>query len=201
MYASMLIFSSELARKMAREGAIMSNKKLIYFIGLLSGLLLLVTSEGRGQPKQERKGPIITQAFAVDKGYYGSIWRIYIEAKDPGGEMLRIAATVDQVGLGYYPPDWVYLKPKYSKYLKGYLQWNTFSSRAGSIKEGTQITLKVTVIDRAGNESNEAVFPFTFQSGVSRLPVLPAPFDQGDNPRLGYLSIDLFDLDETTNAP
>jgi len=48
--------------------------------------------------------------------------------------------------------------------------------------------------DKAGNESNEVVFPFTFESGV-RSPYprqLPAPFDQGVIPRLGYIMIDLY---------
>jgi len=47
--------------------------------------------------------------------------------------------------------------------------------------EWTQITLKVSVFDKAGNESNEVIFPFTFETGV-RSPYsynLPAPFDQG----------------------
>jgi hypothetical protein len=39
------------------------------------------------------------------------------------------------------------------------------------------------------------IFPFTFETGV-RSPyeyTLPAPFDQGDLPRLGYVQIDLYD--------
>jgi len=32
--------------------------------------------------------------------------------------------------------------------------------------EWTQITLKVSVFDKAGNESNEVIFPFTFETGV-----------------------------------
>jgi hypothetical protein len=131
----------------------------------------------------------------VDKGYYGYIWKIYIEAEDPDGDMLRIASTVDQVGFGHYPTNWIYLKPQYQKGFKGYIQWNTFSSRTGYISEWTQIELKVSVLDKTGNESNEVVFPFEFVSGLKDQYgyKLPAPFDQGDLPRLGYISIDLFD--------
>jgi hypothetical protein len=169
----------------------MKAKGQVYLVGVLFGIVFLIAPQGWTQPKPETEGPAITHAFAIDKGYYGSIWKIYIEAKDPDGKMFKIATTVDQVGFGHYPTNWVYLKPQHGKYLKGYLQWNTFSSKASNISEGTQITVKVSIFDKAGNASKEVVFPFTFQSGVRGLPSLPAPFDQGDNPRLGYISIDL----------
>ena len=50
---------------------------------------------------------------------------------------------------------------------------------------------EVSIIDKAGNESNEVVFPFTFVSGVKVQDELPATFDQGNIPRIGYISIDL----------
>jgi hypothetical protein len=53
----------------------------------------------------------------------------------------------------------------------------------------------VSIFDKAGNESNEVVFPFTFESGVKD-PYnykLPAPFDQGDLPRLGYIDTNLYE--------
>ena len=155
----------------------------------------LVSPEVGKPPRPGTKAPVITHAFAVEKGYYGYIWKIYIEAEDPDGDMLRIASVVDQTGYGHYIADWIYLKPPYQKHFKGYIQWNTFSSKTSYLTEGTQITLKVSVFDKAGNESNEVIFPFTFVIGV-RSPYqyqLPAPFDQGDLPRLGYVQIDLFD--------
>jgi len=154
-----------------------------------------VSPEGGKQPRPGTKAPVMTHAFAVERGYYGYIWKIYIEAEDPDGDMLRIAAVVDQTGYGHYPADWIYLKPPYQKHFKGYIQWNTFSSKTSYLTEGTQITLKVSVFDKAENESNEVIFPFTFVIGV-RSPYqyqLPVPFDQGDLPRLGYVQIDLFD--------
>jgi hypothetical protein len=102
---------------------------------------------------------------------------------------------VDQVGYGHYPTDWIYFKPPYQKYFKGYIQWNTFSSKVNYLSEWTRIELKVSVLDKAGNESNVVVFPFEFVSGVRGQYhyQLPAPFDQGDLPRLGYIHIDLYD--------
>ena len=57
------------------------------------------------------------------------------------------------------------------------------------------MTLTVSVFDRAGNESNEVVFPFTFQSGAKN-PYqyeLPAPFNEGNIPKLGNIFIDLYE--------
>jgi hypothetical protein len=181
----------------------MNSKKVLCFISLLFALTLFAPYQGWAQLFQYSGGPtkpgthapMITHSFAVEKGTYGYIWKIYIEAEDSDGDMLSIAALVDQTGYGHYPTDWIYLKSPYQKYFKGYLQWNTFSSRSPHLREWTQITLKVSVIDKAGNESNEVVLPFTFESGV-KSPYqyqLPAPFDRGDMPKLGHISVDLFE--------
>jgi hypothetical protein len=169
----------------------MKTKEQVYLIGLLLGIVLLIAPQGRAQPKPEVKGPNIIHALAADKGYYGSIWKIYLEAVDPGGQMLKIECYVDQSGYGHYPTDWIYLKPGFQKHFKGYIQWNTFSSKGIALKEGDQIILRTSVIDKLGNESREVVFPFTFISGVKEQSKPPAPFDQEDIPRLGFISIDL----------
>jgi len=169
----------------------MKTKEQIYLIGLLLGVVLLIAPQGWAQPKPEAKGPKIVHAHAADKGYYGSIWKIYLVAEDPDGQMLKIACNVDQSGYGHYPTDWIYLKPGFQKHFKGYLQWNTFSSKGIALKEGDQIIFRISVIGKVGSESREVVFPFTFVSGVKEQSKPPAPFDQGDIPRLGFISIDL----------
>jgi hypothetical protein len=138
--------------------------------------------------------PHITHAFATDRGYYGCIWKIYIEADAPNGDMDKIAVVVEQTGYGNYPTDWIILKPRYRKHFIGYLQWNTFSSKASSLPEWTQMTMKVSIFDKAGNESKEVVFPFTFESGVKNQSEyqLPPPFDKANLPRIGHIMIDLF---------
>lgn len=137
--------------------------------------------------------PVITHAFAVEKGSYGSVWKIYIEAEDRDGDMEKIAVAIHQVGYGSYPTDWILLKPEYQRHLVGYLQWNTFSSKASFLPEWTHLTVKVSIFDKANHESNEVVFPFTFESGVEDLDEdrLPPPFDRGNLPRIGYIMVDL----------
>jgi hypothetical protein len=138
----------------------------------------------------------------VERGSYGYIWKIYIEAEDQDGDMLRIASVVDQVGYGHYPTDWIYLKKEYGQNFKGYIQWNTFSSRASYLREWTQITLRVSVFDKAGNESNVIIFPFTFELVKGQYEYKPpSPFDEGVLPRLGYIYINLLDPHEGYDYP
>jgi hypothetical protein len=142
------------------------------------------------------QAPTITHFFAADKGRYGCIWKIYIQAEDPDADMERIAVIVNQVGYGQYPTDWITLKPRFREHVMGYLQWNTFSSRAVNLPEWTQITVKISIFDKSGNESNEVVLPFTFESGIkNEYPYqLPAPFDTGNIPRIGNIMVDLYYL-------
>jgi hypothetical protein len=180
----------------------MNIKKSFYLIGLLVAMMLFIPSKGWTQPKPGTHAPIITHTFAVDKGYSGYIWKIYIEAEDPDGDMLRIASVVEQPGHASYSTDWIYLKPQYQKHFKGYIQWDTFGAYGVYLREWTNITLKVSIFDKAGNESNVVVFPFTFETGIKN-PYnykLPAPFDQGDLPRLGYIDINLYDVYPTGSA-
>ena len=182
----------------------MNLKKILCIISLLLALTFFVPCqgwteplfpyEGGGQTRPGTHAPMITHTFAVERGYYGYIWKIYIEAEDPDGDILRIASVVDQVGYGHYPTDWIYLKKEYGQHFKGYVQWNTFSSRTSYLSEWTRITLKVSAFDKAGNESNVIVFPFTFELVKGQYVYQPPPpFDQSELPRLGYIHIDLFD--------
>ncbi len=157
--------------------------------------LLLVFSLGCVSLPASPKGtkPVITRAFLnQERGIYGSVLKVYIEAEDPKGFMFRIATMVDQVGYGSYPTDWVYLKPPYPHHLIGYLQWNTFSVHASWMPEWTQITIKVSILDTDGNESNTVVFPFEFMSGAVPEMPLPPPFHQGNVQMLGHIDVDLF---------
>jgi hypothetical protein len=190
----------------------MKVNRFIWILGLMlafsffipyQGWSQMTPNIGGAQPKPGTHAPIITNAFAVDKGHNGYIWKIYIEGEDPDGDMLRIASVVEQPGMGRYPIDWIFIKPPFQKHFKGFLQWNTYGAYAFDLREWTSITLKVSIFDKVGNESKEVILPFTFQTGVKD-PYnyqLPAPFDQGNLVRLGYIDINLFDSFSTATAP
>lgn len=137
------------------------------------------------------KAPVILHAAAIDQGIYGTTLKIYLEAEDPNGDMTKIVTTVDQVAYGYYPPDFIILKPEYEKHFKGYIDWNTWSTHATSMPDGIYVTARVSVIDKKGVSSNEFIFRFTFQSGVVAAPKPPEAFNQEGLPKVGNVLIDL----------
>jgi len=169
----------------------MKTKIFLCAFGVLA-ITLLLYSYGWTQSKPDSERPIITNTFAVDKGYYGYSWKIYIEAEDPTGDMHKMIAEVDQPGWGPYFPDTILIKRQNQHHLKGYIQWNTFSKNAAHIRDFTPITLRVSIFDKAGNASNVVVFPFEFISRGAPKYELPSPFNK-DDMRLGYVTIDLYD--------
>jgi hypothetical protein len=179
----------------------MKTFKLAYLMGLMITMELSIVAMGSAQSMLQSKGPVITNFYAVDKGPYGMIWKIYIEAESRDADMSKIAVVVDQPGQGRYPTDVILLDPQHKNHLKGYLQWNTLSPGGSALQEGTRITLGVYVIDRSGNESNEVTLPFTFvqniisqnelSSAIKEQKQFPAPFDDADLPRIGNISVEL----------
>lgn len=167
-------------------------KKLILFSSFLV-VVLFVAHYGWTQERQKIHPPVITHAYATDKGPNGTVWKIYIEAEDAGGDMNYVLVVVDQIGQGRYPADRVLLDPRHRSHLKAFLQWNTL--RAEGLREGTHITVTGSIRDMAGNESKEVVFPFTFVSGVSAQEDVPIPFDEINIPRIGYIGVSLVNPD------
>jgi hypothetical protein len=142
-------------------------------------------------PTSDSKPPVITSFYGPEQARYGDPIRFYIAAEDPNNDMLRLAVVVNQVGYGTYETDWTYLKRNREGHFKGYLQWNSFSKH-GSIPEWTRVSVNISVFDKTGLESNQVVVPLMFVSNAVSYAPPPAPFDQGDVPRLGYIHIDLF---------
>jgi len=144
-------------------------------------------------PSPGTRKPVITNSYAAERGRFGDVLKIYVEADSPDIDMVRIATVVEQPAYGRYPVDWILLKPQYARHFVGYLQWNTSSTNTGYLPEWTQVTLKVSVLDMAGRESNVVVFPYEFVSGVTHILPPPAPFDQGNIPMLGHITVNLYD--------
>jgi hypothetical protein len=172
-----------------KEVVKMKRNGLPWLIILPVMVIFFIVSQGTAQPKPVLNAPVITHSFAVEKGRYLDVVKLYIEATDPNGDMLRVATVIEETGSGYHSPDWIFLKPNHWTHFAGFLQWNTHSSFG--VPEWHNVTLKVSVFDRSGNESNVVVFPFEFLSEVLPKPQAPAPFDQGNIPRLGHVMTEL----------
>jgi len=171
----------------------MKKEILPVIFGVLA-ITLFVYTFGTTQPKADSEGPVITHSFAAETGNYSSIWKIYLEAEDSTGDMSRIVSTVNQLGWGEYLADTIPIKPENRHHLKGYIQWNTFSSETPTLDVWTRITVKISIVDVAGNESNAVVFPLTFAPGLrgESKYKLPPPHDQADLPMLGQINMNIF---------
>jgi len=160
----------------------------VFVVGGCAGYVMNpATQSGPG------KAPVISHAYSIERGRYGDVLKVYIQADDSDNDMFKIATVVEQAGIGRYPPDWVYLKAPHTGHFSGYLKWNTYSPNARHLAEWTWITIKVSVFDKAGRESNVVVFPFEFVSEVIKNPSPPPPFDRENVPMLGNITIDLYD--------
>ncbi len=165
-------------------------KKILFPFVLFTAVLFLLPQVGLTEARPEKNAPVITHAWAKDSGRLGTVLKLYIEADDPNGDMQRIATVIGHVGYGGYPTDWTLVKPQDQHHLIGYLQWNTLGSNSGWIDEWTQLTIKVSVFDKSGKESNVVVFPFTFET-TGMKPKAPAPFDKEKTPKLGNVMTEI----------
>ena len=136
--------------------------------------------------------PVITHWYASEKLHHGDIWKIYLEANDPDGDMVHFVCIFDQLGFGYYNPGYVVIKKQHRGELKGYLRFFSSGGDGLSLPEWTQVSLTVLIRDKGGNRSNRVVFPLGLSSGAKQGPP-PPPFDTGPLDKLGTIMVELFD--------
>jgi len=164
----------------------------IIFLGIL--LMLFLSScvgAARVPSTSGTQPPVITRSYASDHGAYGQTWKIYIEAEDPDGDMFKITSELQQEGVRYRESvDSIFVKKRDQNYLKGFLALDTYFLRDPSLAVSTRLVLRVSITDKAGNESKTAVFHFEYTGKTSESTGLPAPFDQGNIPKLGNILIE-----------
>jgi len=163
-----------------------------FVLVLVSLSLKMAHSRPLGERRTEPGGspPVITGSFAAKKLSHGDIWKIYLEARDPDGDMGQFVCALEQQGYGPYSSEYVMIKKQHREKMKGYL---TFSSGAGDglrLPEWTRLTLTVYIRDRGGNTSNKVVYPVVLSRGSKQGPP-PPPFDAGQLDRLGAIPIEL----------
>ncbi len=134
--------------------------------------------------------PVITHWFASEELSHGDIWKIYLEAHDPDGDMRQFVCAFTQVAYGPYSSEYVIIKKRHRERMKGYLRFPSFIG--DRLPEWTQLSLTVYIRDKGGNTSNKAVFPLVLSRGV-RQGLPPPPFDIGDLDTLGTIPVKLID--------
>jgi hypothetical protein len=131
-------------------------------IALLFLLCLAVGCATLESPKGQVKAtPVITQSFAAGEIRVGETWKIYLNASDPNGEMIKIYGITEQPGQ-IYPVSITKVSKENGKEFSGYLYLST--AFPAHPLDGTSINLTVQIQDRSGNFSQPAVFPLTLKS-------------------------------------
>lgn len=133
---------------------------------------LLPPREG---PTGEKHTPVIEAVAAQKEIRDGELWKIYIKATDPDGDLDRIQITFSQLG-GTYVPDLI-MQDKKSKDLNGaLLVWARLNGSGGS--STIYGTAEIRVEDRAGNLSKPQFLEFEVLShGPPDTFTPPAGFD------------------------
>jgi len=169
-----------------------TSVKVVFVLVLLAIPLVMnccTTSPERGT-QSGGSPPVITHSFASKEISHGDIWRIYVEANDPDGDMRQFVCVLTQVGYGYYPSEYVMTKKHHREKIKGYLTFNSGAGGGLRLSEWTQFSMTIHIRDRGRNTSNKVVFPLTLSQG-SKQGAPPPPFDVNGLERLGAIWIEL----------
>jgi len=131
---------------------------LIVLIFLIAGCTTckgVKTAPGGGEP------PVILDSYGSESVRPGATWRVFLEAKDPDGDIQSIIAQLFQPGIGYYPVDFTYIKGADREGFAGYLILRT--PRDYNLLQ-EYVEVKLTLIDCEGNKSEPVKLTLRFDN-------------------------------------
>jgi predicted small secreted protein len=155
-------------------------------------VLTCCTTMGGSGTQAGGSPPVITNSFASKELSPGDIWKIYVEAHDPDGDMRQFVCVIKQVGYGEYSADYVVIKEPHREKMKGYLRFFSGAGGGSRLGEWTNLSLTLYIRDRGRKNSNKVVFPLTLSRGSKQAPP-PPPFNTGGLDRLGTIATELKD--------
>jgi len=137
--------------------------KILRYLGMagfaaLAGCAGIYYSPSSG-PVGEAHQPRLEAVWAAEAVGYGNIWRVYIRASDPDGDLDKVWVTFARFG-GTYPGTFVPLTQPLRE-ANGYVQFWAWPK--GGLKLGElpiYASAMVRVEDRAGNQSHAIAIPF-----------------------------------------
>jgi hypothetical protein len=125
-----------------------------------------------------KEAPVIGETFASKQLNPGDTWKIYLKASDPGGDMYRIMAVVNQPGFGPYPISITKIPIGNGKDLSGYIYLNTEGPNGVGWQNFLSLSVTVQIEDRAGHFSEPVTFPVSLQSRYTQEPPPPGQFKE-----------------------
>jgi len=134
------------------------NVLVILLLFLVAGCTIckgVKTGEGGDEP------PIILASYGAESVRPGATWRVFLEVQDADGDIHSIITQVVQPGIGYYPPDFTYIKEADRESFAGYLILRT-PPDFDLLQEYVEATL--TILDCEGNKSEPVNFTLRFDN-------------------------------------
>ena len=125
-----------------------------------------------------KEASVIAETFASKQVRPGDTWKIYLKASDPGGDMHRILAVVNQPGFGPYPISLTKIQGGNGKELSGYVFLNTSGPYGTEWQNFLTFSVTVQIQDRAGHFSEPVSFPLSFQDRYTQDPPPPGKFKE-----------------------
>ncbi len=172
--------------KRGEETMLKKNVLVILLLFVLAGCTTckgVRTGEGGDEP------PIILDSYGAESVRPGATWRVFLKVQDVDGDIHSIITQLVQPGIGYYPPDFTYIKGADREGFAGYLILRT-PRDFDLLQEYVEATL--TIQDCEGNKSEPVNFTLRFdnKSGFGPQEV-PEKWQTAANNKLGTIMVEI----------
>src|SRR5210317_765121 len=156
---------------------------LLFFLAGCTACKGVKSGEGGDEP------PMILDSYAAESVRPGATWRVFLKAQDADGDMHSIITQLVQPGIGYYPPDFTYIKEADREGFAGYLILRT-PNDYWLLQEYVEAT--ITIQDCEGNKSEPVNFTLRFdnKSGFGPQEV-PEKWQTAANRKLGTIMVEI----------
>ena len=142
--------------------------------------------------------PIILDSYAAESVRPGATWRVFLKVQDADGDIHSIITQLVQPGIGYYPPDFTYIKEADREGFAGYLILRT-PQDYDLLQEYVEATL--TIQDCEGNKSEPVNFTLRFDNKSAFGPQeVPEKWQMAAKRQLGTIMVEIRSILQDTQG-
>jgi hypothetical protein len=145
-------------RRLPKVSPIVMSSLFLLIAGTMAPAFAIYFQPREGPVGDEHR-PVVEAIAAQNEIGHGHVWKIYVRASNPDGDLDKIQVTFSQVGAGIFAPDLLAQKSK-NKNLNGYiLVWSRLNG--GGPTSDIHAEVDIRTEDRAGNLSEPKKMAFT----------------------------------------